>query len=208
MANLIAPSELPRPISTLEAIYQRRAVRAYTGELVDEASIHALLRAAVHAPTAMHLEPWAFAIVQDRELLRRISEGAKAAVVGRVDSSRDLVRRTDGDGKVVAAHLADPGFDIFYHAGTLVVICARPFGAFVTADCWLAAENLMLAATALGLATCPVGFALAALEEPDLKGELGIPPEVTAVAPIAVGVPRGHAPYVPRHDPEILCWRR
>ncbi|MGE5185010.1 MAG: nitroreductase family protein [Acidobacteriota bacterium] len=185
MTNVSAARELPHEMTALEAIYQRRAVRAYTGELVDDATVHALLRAAVHAPTARHLEPWAFVVVQDRELLGRIHERARQAIGGRFDVP-----------------------DIFYGAGTLVVICARPFGSFVTADCWLAAENLMLAATALGLATCPIGFALHALGEPDLKGELGIPPEVTAIAPIALGVPRGHAPYVPRHDPEILCWRR
>ncbi len=178
-------------MTALEAIYQRRAVRAYTGEIVDDATIHALLRAAVHAPTAMHLEPWGFTVVQDRELLRLISDRAKAAV-----NSRELVRR------------AEPGFDVFYNAGTLIVICARPFGLFVTADCWLAAENLMLAATALGLGTCPIGLALAALEQADLKGALGIPPEVVPVAPIIVGHPRGQTPYVPRHDPEILSWLR
>ncbi len=172
-------------MTALEAIYQRRAVRAYTGELVDDATIHALLRAAVHAPTAMHLEPWVFVVVQDREVLARINERSQHDLAGRFDVP-----------------------DIFYGAGTLVVICARPFGGFVTADCWLAAENFMLAATALGYATCPIGFALHALEQPELKGELGIPPEVAPIAPIALGVPRGHAPYVPRHDPEILSWRR
>jgi nitroreductase len=57
------------------------------------------------------------------------------------------------------------------------VICGKPIGPFVAADCWLAAENLMLAATAHGLATCPIGFALAALGDREVKAELGIPPE-------------------------------
>lgn len=62
-------------------------------------------------------------------------------------------------------------------------------GSFVTADCWLAAENLMLAAPAYGLGTCVIGFAVPALADLELRADLGIPPEVLVVAPIIVGVP-------------------
>jgi hypothetical protein len=44
--------------------------------------------------------------------------------------------------------LADPAFNIFYDAGSLIVVCCKARGRFVDADCWLAAENVMLAATA------------------------------------------------------------
>jgi hypothetical protein len=37
---------------------------------------------------------------------------------------------------------------LFYDAGTRVANCAAPIREFASADCWLAAENLMLAATA------------------------------------------------------------
>jgi nitroreductase len=76
----------------------------------------------------------------------------------------------------------------------------------VAADCWLAAENLMLAAFAMGLGTCCIGLALPMLNLPDIKAELGIPTEVTAVAAIVVGIPRGEAVPVARKDPEILAW--
>ena len=54
------------PLSALDAIFMRRSVRAYTEQTLDESTIRALLDAAVQAPTAMHTEPWAFVIVQDR----------------------------------------------------------------------------------------------------------------------------------------------
>ena len=73
----------------------------------------------------------------------------------------------------------------------MIVICAKPMGAFAVADCWLAAENLMLAACAMGLGTCCIGSAVPALNTVDAKAELGIPLDVTAVAPIIVGVPSG-----------------
>ncbi len=88
------------------------------------------------------------------------------------------------------------------------MICARALGSFVTADCWLAAENIMLAAPALGLATCCIGFVLPALHAPDVKSELGITDGVEPVAAIIVGVPRGDTPALPRRDPNVLRWIR
>ncbi|HEY6039282.1 MAG TPA: nitroreductase family protein, partial [Kofleriaceae bacterium] len=66
-----------RPMSVLDAIYERRATRAYTPQQVDKPTIMKLLDAAVHAPTAIHLEPWTFVVVQNRPLLERICERSK-----------------------------------------------------------------------------------------------------------------------------------
>jgi nitroreductase len=195
----------PTPPRILDAIYGRRATRAFTTAPVTESAVRELLRAATHAPTAIHLEPWAFVVVQDRALLKRISDRAKTLAAGiSSDGHRELPRTASSR---APAMLADPAFNIFYDAGTLIVICGKQMGAFVTADCWLAAENLMLAATALGLATCPIGFAVAALADPEVKAELRIPADVTAVAPIIVGVPASVPPATTRRDPTILSWR-
>jgi nitroreductase len=191
-------------LSALDAIYQRHATRAYTPERVDKKTITLLLRAAVHAPTAMHLEPWAFVIVQDRALLKRISDRAKAIVqTPRGADHRELARTPTR----AMAMLSDPNFNIFYDASTLVVICGKPLGPFVVADCWLAAENLMIAATALGYATCPIGFAVPALADPEVKAELAIPEGVTAYAPIIVGRAATAVLAQARREPEILAWK-
>jgi nitroreductase len=198
---MATPVVASRERAVPELIYRRRAVRAYTPETLDEPTIRALLEAAVQAPTAMHLEPWAFVVLQDKAVLKRLSDRAKE--VARDDAShRGLVKAPR------VSPLSDPAFNIFYDAGTLIVICARALGPFVEADCWLAAENLMLAASAMGLGTCCVGFAVPALQTPGVKQELGIPPDVTAVAPIILGVPRGPTPAVPRQPPRILRWIR
>ncbi|MGE0400244.1 MAG: nitroreductase family protein [Kofleriaceae bacterium] len=191
-------------LSALDAIFQRHATRAYTSERVDRETIMLLLRAAVHAPTAMHLEPWAFAVVQDRALLKRISEHAKAIVqTPRGADHRELARTPNR----AIAMLSDPAFNIFYDASTLIVICGKPLGPFVVADCWLAAENLMIAATALGYATCPIGFAVPALADPEIRAELAIPADVTAYAPIIVGRAATAVPAQDRREPDILCWK-
>jgi nitroreductase len=197
-----------RPLSGLDVIYTRRSIRSYTGQTIDPSTIRALIDAAVQAPTAVHEEPWVFVVIQDAAMLKRCSDRAKASWAAHADEHRDLHAAGEAAARThFAQQLADPDFSVFYDAGTLVVICGKAMGPFVAADCWLAAENLMLAANAMGLGTCCIGSAVPALNAPETKAELGIPANVTAVAPIIVGVPRGDAAPVPRRDPEILYWK-
>jgi nitroreductase len=193
----------------LDVIHRRRAVRSYTSDKLDESTIRTLLDAAVQAPTAMHLEPWAFVVIQDVALLRRYSDRAKAMAQEEASKHRDLLKAPGASSsRDPVALLASPAFNIFYDASTLIVVCGKSMGSFVVADCWLAAENLMLAACGLGLGTCCIGFAVPVLNTAEVKRELGIPVDGTAVAPLIVGVPRGATPPVPRKPPEILRWVR
>ncbi len=196
-----------RPLSALDVIFTRRSIRAFTKQRVDRATIRALLDAAVQAPTAVHLQPWAFVIVEDQDALKRYSDRAKGRWAQEADAYRDLHAPTEVKASGFFERLADPEFSIFYGAPVLIAICARPMGTFVAADCWLAAENLMLAACAMGLGSCVIGSAVPALNAPDIKRELGIPDDVEIVAPIAVGVPAGAAAAVTRRDPHILHWK-
>ena len=188
-------------MSAMDAIYHRRAVRNYTPRIIDQSIIRTLLDAAVHAPTAIHEEPWSFAVIQDKNLLNRLSDSAKEQVRSEVlgSNSHQAMHAIDLVNK--------PDFHVFYNAGTLIVIYSKFQGPFVVADCWLAAENLMLAACAKGLGTCVIGFAVSALNTPEWKAELKIPAEMTAIAPIIVGVPAGETPSVPRKQPDILTWK-
>lgn len=191
----------------LDAIYRRRAVRAYAEPQPSDTAIRALLEAAVHAPTAMHAEPWKFIVIQDRAMLKRYSERAKSMMLA------DVHRHVDhfpgrSERQEHLAMLADPAFNIFYDASTLIVICCDAVGRFTEADCWLAAQNLMLAAYAENLGTCCIGFAIPVLNAPDVKRELGIPESGAAVAPVIVGIARTQPDPVARKAPDILCWLR
>ncbi len=200
-------SSAPATMTALDAIYARHATRAFKPDPIDESTIRDLLASAVHAPTAMHVEPWAFVIVQDRALLQRLSDRAKELVAMPDGTAhRELAREPSAPRR--PALFGDPAFNIFYNAGTLIVICGRPGSSFVAADCWLAAENLMIAATAMGLASCPIGFAVSALGDPAIKAELGIPPDVTTFAPIIVGVPTAPVSPTTRREPLIWTWKR
>jgi nitroreductase len=195
-----------RLMTLFEAIAGRRAVRAYRPEPVDDGTIRELLKEAVRAPTAMHAEPWAFAVIQDPALLKRLSDLAKGTFPSERASAAVAHPPAASDARA-ASILSRPDFNIFYDASTLIVICARPLGSFVVADCWLAAENLMLAC-AMGLGTCCIGFGVQTLNRSEVKAELGIPADVVAVAPIIVGFPSAATAVTTRKAPEILCWRK
>ncbi len=204
MIKASAMTNLPNePMSVMDAIYKRRSVRDFTPEKVSETSIHMLLYAAIQAPTAMHEEPWAFAVIQDRKLLDRLSETAKQTIWLQAQGEKNsgLARR-------FVNIVSDPAYNVFYNAGALIVIYGKPMGPFVVADCWLAAENLMLAACTAGLGTCVIGLAVPALNSPEWKKELDIPAEMTAFAPILLGYPAdAPAPSTARKPPELISWK-
>jgi nitroreductase len=196
--------KLRASMSALDAIYQRRSVRNYARDKVKRDTLRTLLEAAVRAPTAVHEEPWLFAIVQDPALLKRISDRSKELWE---PPPLEPGQAPSEEAKALQAQMTDPAFNVFYNAGTLIVIAARPLGPYVFADCWLAAENFMLAACALGLGTCPIGFAVSALNAPDIKAELRIPADAPVIAPIILGIPAAETPDSPRKEPEIVGWR-
>lgn len=178
-----------------QAIYGRRATRAYTSEPVDQPMLKALIDAAIQAPSAINRQPWAFCIVRDQALLERISQEAKV-----------LMLRSSPAG--LASHhfekmLGDQSFHIFYHAPALILICTVEESAWSRIDCTLAAQNLMLAAHGKGLGSCWIGFAQAWLETDEGRATLDLPSNWTPVAPIIVGHPSDSTPAPPRNNPEL-----
>ena len=187
-------------IDVMEAIYSRHAVRDYLPTRVDPSIINKLLDAAIHAPTALHEEPRAFVVIQDKKILNRLSDSAKTLAFAESKQCDSQQRK----------HILDvvnqKEFNVFYNAHTLIAIYSSFQGPFVPADCWLAAENLMLSALAYGLASCPIGFAVAALNLPEWKTELKIPSEMVAIAPIIIGWPAGNTLPSIHKSPTILTW--
>jgi nitroreductase len=179
----------------MEAIYNRRAVRQFTSQEVDQKTLQKLIAAAIQAPSAVNEQPWLFFIVRDKSLLASISREAKAHML-----------KTTPVG-LVSHHfqklLSDADFDIFYHAPALIVIACRSQSPWAVEDCSLAAENLMLTAYSLGLGTCWIGFAQAWLGTPEGKAALDLPSNCFPVAPIIVGHPQSAPALVPRKEPEI-----
>lgn len=188
----------------LQVIRSRRSVRSYTSNPVDDVTVDTLLEAAIWAPSAVNAQPWAFGIIRDRSLLERYAERAKAIYL--TDPPAGELSATPAP---VLQHLREllsqPGYDVFHGASTLITIYATAAGD--VPDCFLAAENLMLAAYASGLGTCPIGLSRPLMNQQDVKDELGVPSSVVAALPIVVGHPAEQPQTTPRNPPSVYYRR-
>lgn len=186
-------------VGLMDAIYHRRAVRSYSDEAVTEEAVLQLLRAAVQAPSAMNQQPWGFGVFHGRKRLRDYSERAKRHLVATYPTTFEAHSRSE--------LYENPSYDFFHGAGTLIVIYATQGRLNPSEDCCLAAENLMLAAYGLGLATCPIGFARGWFDLLGTKRELDVPEHYSAVMPITVGYPAGLTSPAPRDEPNVVSWK-
>jgi nitroreductase len=182
-------------MDVLRAIHARRAVRAYRQEPVAGDAIAALIDAAIWAPSGINLQPWSFFVIDDAATLAACSAKAKA-----------LLQISAADHPELAGlkhMLASPTFNIFYNAPSLIIVCATTSDEMALKDCCLAAQNLMLAATAADLGTCWIGLAEAWLNTDQAKAELGMPSSFRPVAPIIVGHPSASPPVTSRRLADI-----
>jgi nitroreductase len=143
----------------------------------------------------MNLQPWAFAVVLDRERIGALGQRAKEWL---------LAHQSDlGLGEMALGILARPNFTIFYNAPALVIVVATSAGAQASEDCCLAAQNLLLAARDKEIGSCWIGFARPWLDLAATKRELGISQSYHVVAPIILGYPATWPEPHGRKEPEI-----
>lgn len=189
---------------TLLAVHERRAVRSYTTDPVSDADIDLLLDAAAAAPSAMNSQPWAFVVLQDAGLLARCEREAAEYLLSEPPRAEVAAIATD-ELELLRALVSSPDFTIFHGAPAVIVIYAT--SAHGIPDCYLAAENILLGACALGLGTCPIGLAIPLFNRPEIKAEFDVPPEYVVALPITIGLPSGPT-HAPPHSPAKVLARR
>lgn len=166
----------------LDLFFRRRSIRHFTPEPVDDATLIRLLQAAMAAPSAVDSQPWEFVVLTDPDRLRRLRN--------RLPLGR-------------------------HHAPAAFVVCGSPGTArnpagrlFWPQDCSAATENLLLAATALGLGAVWVGvYPLKPLMRwvADLTD---LPASVIPLAVVYVGHPAEQKPPRTRYDEQRVHWQR
>lgn len=127
----------------LNAIRDRRSIRAYTSEPVSCEQLEILKAAALQSPSARNLQPYHFAFVTDQEVLKEFIRDTQVA----------LARRENAGERV-----KDPSYDVRYGAPLVVFIFATIPGNFTLVDCGIACENLALAAHSMGLGSVILGM--------------------------------------------------
>jgi len=176
-------------------VQNRHSVRDYTVESIGQAQVERLIKTAILAPSAMNLQPWAFAVLLDRERIAKYAKRAKEWLLA------NLSKTTFGE---PARHmLGDPKFVLFYGAPALVLVMSKSSETQAMEDCCLAAGSLILAARNENLGSCWVGFARPWLNLEPTKQELGLPKQYQIVAPIVLGHPKAWPAPHGRNAPEI-----
>ena len=178
-------------------VHRQRACRAFTDEPVDRDTIGRLLDAATFAPSAENGQPWRFVVVTDPGVRARLGELTRRAWEG---GARDYEQ-----GRVPDGLLAD------VDAGAMGGVAAAPVLIVVAADLdavpepavpssiWPAVQNLLLAATALGLGSALTTLATFFADEVRELVELS-----TDAVPVAI-IPVGH-PARPLGPPRREPW--
>ena len=129
------------------AILERRSTRGFDATALTKDEIGTLVDAALASPSAMNKQPWRFAFVTDRALLKEFSEAFRAGALQRASEP-------------MRARFADPAFDLFMGAPLFVVISYDPIEEhpFTGVDCGIAVQNLALSALGMGLGSVIVGM--------------------------------------------------
>ena len=144
----------------IKTIFSRRSIRKYTPEPVGEEDIKTLLEAAMAAPSASNRKPWHFVVVTDRGTLDRLAEDHRY-------------------GKML------------FQAPLCISVCGdrKASERFWVQDCSAATENLLLAATALGLGAVWLGVHPSGERVKAISEILGIPETMAPLNLISIGHP-------------------
>jgi len=154
-------------MDALEAIYTRRSIRQYQDRPVPEELVSKLLAAAMCAPSSRDAQPWQFVLIDDRKLLQQVPQ-------------------------------VNPNAPMAAHAPLAILICGdlslEKSAGYWVVDCAAAAENVLLAAHALGLGAVWTGVYPRQQRMDGFRRLLGLPEGVLAHSLILLGYPAEQPP--------------
>jgi nitroreductase len=144
----------------IKTIFARRSIREYTTEAVSEKDIKTMLEAAMAAPSASNRKPWHFIAITGRQRLDNLAE-------------------------------VHPYGKMLFKAPLCVVVCGDTT---ISANSWVqdcsaAAENLLLAATTLGLGAVWLGVYPREERVGPIRKLLNIPETIVPLNIISIGHP-------------------
>lgn len=189
-----------------QAIEERRSMRAFKPTPVPREIVQKVLRLATNAPSASNLQPWEIVVVAGEEkdrlsrtLLKAYKEKQIPCGSGAVKPLPETFRqRGIANLEAMRPYVEATGLSVdtfinvgssgFYGAPVAVLLCLDDcFSERQMVDTGAFLGYLVLAAHALGLATCPVG--LVGAYEDEIKDLLNIPENKRVVIGVALGYP-------------------
>lgn len=183
-----------------ELVAARHSVRSFRADPVPRELIGQILRAASMAPSAMNSQPWRF----------YVATGATRAELGEILAQSTVHLQEFVD--VLPPEKLSEAEAWYSSLGDAPVVIAVAMkcadGEFETLNRHLsvgaAIENLLLAATDVGLATCNVTFSFWVRGE--LGQLLGVGDDESVVAIVALGYPGDTSPVAPPRDFDVATY--
>ena len=179
-----------------EVACNQRAHRALRPDPVPQELIERILTTATHAPSARNEQPWHFVVVQDAGVRQQIADAAKRAWLAFArDSTADKATRGFQDvDRWAMGGIAD--------APVMIVLCGdtqKTPHEQMGSSIFPAAQNILLAAAALGLGSLMSSLPLYA-PGGGIGGILELPDHIVPYATLPIGYPaRELGP--PRREP-------
>jgi nitroreductase len=180
-----------------DLLVKRRSVRDFEEKAVPVDVIQAIISDTIKAPNASNVQPWKFIVVNNREMMKKISDASKKTIIAGIEKDPDSPM------KGYLEVLKNENFNVFYNAPCLVGIVGRLKGATIAMDCALAAAYFMFSAASRGLGTCFVAQGAEA-RDPELLEAIGLPEGYRIWAPIILGYPKTIPSMPERKEPQIL----
>ena len=188
-----------------ETILHRRSIRRFAPKQMEETALQQILQAGLYAPSAGGRQGVIFAVCQDREVNLRLGKIKRANSNPRMATATNFVSREQ------PSIADDPKLtNAFYDAPTVITMFAPKNFLFSVDDCAVAAENMMLAADALGIGSCYIGQGWPAFADPygqEILRQWNIPTDYYAVMQLLLGYPREddkHPTAKPRKEGRII----
>jgi len=152
-------------MDTIECIMTRRSVRKFLDKPVEWEKIGKILDAGRYAPSSGNLQNWKFIVVSDPEKRKAIAEAA-------------LNQHWIAVAPYIIVIIAEPEKATRFYG-------IRGERLYTIQNCAAVAENMLLAAHSLGLASCWIG----AFDENKISSILGVVKEVRPQIILPIGYP-------------------
>ena len=180
-----------------ELLEKRRSIRDFEPKDVSIETINDIIKESCLAPSSGNRQEWRFIIINNREVLRRISDECKRNVRQEIEEDPGTYMSRYKDVMKSERH------NVFYNAPCLILILGPKDNHSLEIDCTLIASYVMFSSVTRGLGTCWIGMGNY-IRDSALLDEIGMAEEYKIVAPIILGYPKRILDPAPRKDPQIL----
>lgn len=115
----------------LKGIITRRSIRKYRDKEIEEEKILKIVEAGMYAPSSRNRRPWFFIVIKNKNILKEIAD-------------------------------FHPYAKMLYRAPVAILVCGnkdlQEVEGYIALDCAASTQNMLLAASGLGIGSCWIGI--------------------------------------------------